>query len=89
MCRIRVGVSRVGMVRQFARASGEPMTPAFVRRFAEMASRWAENANPTTRGIKALLSQLDVEYETSQEEHEQLLVEGLKRRVEREASEPV
>ena len=65
------------------------MTPAFVRRFAEMASRWAENANPTTRGIKALLSQLDVEYETSQEEHEQLLVEGLKRRVEREASEPV
>jgi hypothetical protein len=69
----------------FARASGEPVTPAFVRRFAKMAPRWAQDADATTRRIKALLSQLDVEHEASQEEGERLMVEGLEWKVGRES----
>jgi hypothetical protein len=69
----------------FARASGEPVTPDFVRRFARMVPRWAQDADATTRRIKALLSQLDVEHEASQEEGERLMVEGLNWKVGRES----
>ncbi len=72
----------------FARAAGESPTPGFVRRFAQTAPGWVENADDKTRRLKELLATLEAgDLISSQERVNELLIAGLRWRVAREAPE--
>jgi hypothetical protein len=72
----------------FARAAGESPTPDFVRRFAQTAPGWVENADDKTRRLRELLAILDAgDLISSQERVNELLIAGLGWRAAREAPE--
>jgi hypothetical protein len=56
-----------------------------VRRFAQTAPGWVENSDYKTRRLWELLATLDAENLISQERVNELLIAGLRWRVEREA----
>lgn len=72
----------------FAHAMGEPPTPEFERRFAEMVPDWIESVEDKTRRFWDLLARLDAEdLISSQDRVNDLLLAGLRRRISRQIDE--